>query len=184
MGSGGSSLEKLRSARFWCRSCASAHEGMFDLAAHAPEAWPGSRDYEPIGALAFDRHFLSQDFAFRLGGYFFVRCVLDIPVDGMDRPFGFGCWARVRPEDFRAYWDDFDNPEPEPAEPWQGLLQNDLKPFPSGIDLPCAVRVQPDRKRPKIELTGDGHPLTRAQRGGITADDLLSIYRAHGHDIG
>lgn len=47
-----SSLEMLRSARFWCRSCAAAHKGMFDLAALAPEAWPGPLDHEPIGDLS------------------------------------------------------------------------------------------------------------------------------------
>lgn len=182
-GSAQSSLDKLRSAPFWCRSCAAAHQGMFDLAAHAPSAWPGSREYEPIGALTFERTFLSEDFAFHEGGYFFLRCVLELPVEGVGRPFGFGCWAMVAQPDFMAYWDDFDNPEPASAEPWSGLLANDLKPFPAGANLACAVRVQPNRKRPKIELTDDGHPLTRAQQKGITADDLLSIYRANGHDI-
>lgn len=179
-----SSLEMLRSARFWCRSCAAAHKGMFDLAALAPQAWPGPLDHEPIGDLTFERTFLSDDFAFREDGYFFLRCTLDLPVEGMERPFGFGCWAMVRQEDFRAYWDDFDNPDPAPGEPWSGYLANDLKPFPASTNLPCAVHVQPNRKRPKIALTDECHPLARAQRDGLAAADVLAIYRANGHDIG
>jgi hypothetical protein len=157
---------------------------MFDLASIAPTHWPGSRDYEPIGDLTFDRTFLSEDFAFHEGGYFFVRCVLPLPVQGLGRPFGFGCWAALSYGDFRAYWEDFDNPEPAPAEPWPGRLVNDLPPFPSSINLDCLVRVQPNRKRPNVELVDESHPLTRAQRDGITVADLLSIYRANGHDVG
>ncbi len=157
---------------------------MFDLEALAPEAWPGPLDHEPIGDLTFERNFLSSDFAFHEAGYFFLRCTLDLPVEGMERPFGFGCWAVVRHEDFRAYWDDFDNPDPAPGDPWSGYLANDLKPFPASTNLACTVRVQPDRKRPKIELGDGSHPLVRAQRVGITADQVLALYRANGHDIG
>lgn len=177
-------LDKLQAGQFWCRTCGAAHKGMFDLAAYAPEAWPGSRDYEPIGDLTFERSFLSEDFAFHEGGYFFLRCVLHIPVHGLPRPFGFGCWTIVSHADFMAYWNDFDNPDPAPAQPWLGRLANDLKPFPTSTNLECAVQIQPNRKRPEVELCDDGHPLARAQQGGITADRLLALYRANGHDIG
>lgn len=182
--SGITGLEILDSANFWCRTCGAPHTGMFDLAAIAPDGWPGSRDYEPIGELTFDRDFLSSDFAFREGGYFFLRCMLELPVEGMERPFGFGCWALVQYSDFRAYWDDFDNPGPAPGEPWPGYLANALKPFADTADLACAIRIQPNRKRPKIELLDSGHALARAQRDGITEDHVLAIYRASGHDIG
>jgi hypothetical protein len=181
---GQTNLEKLQAGQFWCRSCGAAHRGMFDLVSIAPTGWPGRRDYEPIGALRLDGDFLSEDFAVFEGRYFLVRCVLNLPVAGLPRPFGFGCWALLSKADFLAYWDDFDNPEPKSLEPWAGLLANDLAPYPAGTNLDCLVQVQPDRKRPTVLLLDDGHPLGRAQRDGITVDHLLSIYRANGHDIG
>jgi hypothetical protein len=176
-------LEKLDSGLFWCRSCGEAHRGLFDLACIAPAAWPGSRAYRPIGELRLDSTFLSSDFAVCEGRYFFVRCTLDIPVEGLPRAFGFGCWALLTKADFLAYWDDFDNMEPASPEPWAGLLANDLPPYWGCTNLDCAVRVQPSRNRPKIELLGDAHPLALAQRRGIAVEEMLAIYRASGHEI-
>jgi hypothetical protein len=156
---------------------------MFDLACTAPAGWPGSRAYQPIHELSLDGTFLSSDFAVCEGRYFFVRCTMDIPVEGMPRPFGFGCWALLSRSDFLDYWHDFDNPEPAFPEPWVGRLVNDLPPYPESTNLECTIRVQPDRKRPKVELLDDAHPLAQAQRRGIGVGDLLAIYRAAGHDI-
>lgn len=176
-------LEKLNSGLFWCRSCGEGHRGMFDLACIAPTGWPGSRAYQPVGDMTLGGTFLSSDFAVCDGRYFFIRCTFDIPVEGLPRAFGFGCWALLSKADFLAYWDDFDNAEPASMEPWAGLLANDLPPYPDSTNTDCEIRVQPNRKRPKIELLDEAHPLTHAQRRGISADDLLAIYRAHGHEI-
>lgn len=157
---------------------------MFDLACIAPDAWPGSRAYRPIGELRLEGTFLSSDFAVCDGRFFFVRCTLDIPVAGLPRVFGFGCWAILCKDDFLAYWADFDNPEPASTEPWAGLMANGLPPYPDSTNLDCAVTVRPDRKRPKIELLDESHPLARTQRHGIEVDDLLAVYRSHGHEIG
>lgn len=180
---GRSVLDKLNSGLFRCRSCGEPHRGAFDLACIAPAAWPGDRTYRPIGELRLDGTFLSSDFAVCEGRHFFVRCTLDIPVVSLPRAFSFGCWALLSRPDFLSYWNDFDNSEPSSPAPWAGRLANDLPPYPDSVNLECAVRVQPNRMRPKVELSGEGHPLAGAQRRGIAVDDLVAIYRANGHEI-
>jgi hypothetical protein len=97
-----SAVERLRE-RWRCHGCDNIHEGLMDIAAFAPDPWPGEERREENAALRFDGDFLSEDFCIIGGRYFFVRGVLEIPVHGFAEKFGFGCWSTLSRENFEQY---------------------------------------------------------------------------------
>lgn len=176
-------LDRLKSASIECRSCGDVHEGMFDLFAFSPDHWGGIEEYESNSALRTTGDFLSEDFCVLNGEHFFVRCILEIPVDGLPEKFGFGCWSTLSRANFDKYIDGFDIGRFSDPGPWAGWFSNTLKPYPDGVNLPCWVYPQPGRQRPTIWLESPNHPLAAAQEEGIAPEDLFAIYRANGHDI-
>lgn len=177
-----SAIEQLRSGRWVCGTCAEEHGWPFDLAARTPDPWPHGKDYEPNGALRMEDDFLSEDFCVLEGKYFMIRCVLKIPVQGLDSDFGFGCWSTLSSENFTKYLDTFDSGEYLEDALWPGWLANRLESFATGTD-PVAMWVQPrlDRQRPLLWVQDDAHPLAVAQENGITAERVLEIFRSYGH---
>jgi hypothetical protein len=165
-----------------CTCCGEWHHGLMDLAAHSPDPWPDERTYEPNSALRLEGNFLSEDFCVLEGEHFFVRCVLEIPVDGLDEPWGFGCWSTLSRTNFEKYVAGFDDGEYEDNGPWFGWLSNQLKiyfadPEPIEVD----VFPQPKRQRPTLMLQDAEHPLGAAQRNGISAEAMLQLLWAYGH---
>ena len=174
-------LELLKSD--WrCSCCGEWHHGLMDIAARSPDPWPNERTYEPNSALRREGEFLSEDFCVIAGEDFFVRSVLEIPVRGLDTPWGFGCWTSLSRANFDKYVAGFDDGDFEDLGPWFGWLSNRLKIYfedaePIGVD----VVPQADRQRPRLFVRDEDHPLAIAQRDGISAEAVLALLRVLGH---
>ncbi|MEQ7873601.1 DUF2199 domain-containing protein [Sphingomonas sp. ASV193] len=173
-------VELLRSD--WrCGSCNERHRGLMDLAATSPDPWPHAAKYEPNAALRRDGDFLSEDFCVLEGKYFFIRSVLYIPIHGLNRSWGFGCWNTLSRTNFDRYVEGFDAGIFE-DDGWSGWLCNHLKTFfEDGEPLAVDVFPQAQRQRPKLVVQDATHPLGEAQRDGISAELLLGLFRAYGH---
>lgn len=167
---------------FQCPDCGHEHRGLFDLGVFAPGAWPGAAVYEPNNALRLEGDFLSEDFCVVDGKHFFVRCVLELPLQGSSERFGYGVWSSLSPKNFSRYVAEFDNGF-DGEESWFGWFSNRLKAYPDTFNLKCQVRPQPDRQRPLIALEPADHPLCLEQRDGVSFDRLLEIYAENGHDF-
>lgn len=174
-------LAKLRGADWTCADCEMPHIGMFHLAAFAPDPWPGPEQYEPNHALRLEGDFLSEDFCVLGGQHFFVRCVLPIPVHGLDEAFGFGCWGTLRLENLQLYIDHFDSGTIPPEAPFFSWLCNAVKPFNLREPLACTMHPRAGRQRPYLYVTAPEHPLATAQRDGISPEEVLHYYTVHGH---
>jgi hypothetical protein len=174
--------QQLLSGRWKCGKCDEEHGWPFDLAACKPDPWPHGEEYEHNGALRMEGDFLSEDFCVLDGKYFMIRCVLRIPVIGVQGEFGFGCWSTLSRENFDKYVDGFDSGEYSDMGPWSGWLMNRLEKFTPGPD-PLALWVQPrpDRQRPLLWVQDDDHPLAIAQEQGITPERMLEVFRVYGH---
>lgn len=174
-------LERLRAREWHCASCGDAHQGMFDLAAWSPAFWQGPENHEPNSALRTDGDFLSEDFCVIGGENFFVRGVLLIPVDGLDEPFGFGVWSTLSRKNFDIYVDGFDDSEYSDWGPWTSWFSSALPDFGETLSQQAWIEPRPDRQRPLVWLHDDDHPLSIAQRDGISPERVLEIYAAYGH---
>ena len=177
-------LDMLNGRSWACTSCGEQHQGMFAIGACAPDYWPNAGDFENNDALSMDGDFLSEDFCVLGGEDFFVRCVFEIPVLGMDEKFGFGVWSTLSRDNFQLYVDQFNETSPHDQSPWFGYFSNSLRGFEETVPEPCEVHPQPNRQRPVLILLNEDHQLARAQREGISPERVLEIYGAYGHLVG
>lgn len=178
-----SAIEILNSSEWMCANCDQPHCGMIDLAAHAPDPWRGAVTYQPNAELQLDGDFLSEDFCVMGGKYFFVRCVLEIPVDGLAEKFGFGCWGTLSRHNFELYIDGFNNGDYANMGPWNSWLSNQLLDYIGDEPEACSMYPQLDRQRPVLLLADEQHPLGLDQRNGVSAEAILEIYRFYGHEV-
>jgi hypothetical protein len=169
-------LRDLSDFEFVCHTCGEAHTGLMDLGADAPDAYLAS------SANAQEAEFLkNDDLCVWNDEHFFVRCVLPIPVQGLDDFFGFGAWSSLSRDNFALYREHWDHPARDGLGPWFGWLSNAFRPYADSLNLPCNVHPQDDGQRPFLELHDGDHPLIRDQREGITIERLMEIYAANGH---
>jgi hypothetical protein len=125
--------------------------------------------------------FLSEDFCVIGGTNFFFRGVLLIPVQGLEQPFGFGVWSTLSRRNFDTYVGGFDDGGYSEWGPWTSWFSTALPDFGDTIEQPAWVEFRPDRQRPLVWLNDDHHPLSVAQRDGITPERVLEIYAGYGH---
>ena len=177
-------LEILKGGKWTCNSCDERHEGMFDIGPRGPDHWPHARNFEPNGALRMEGDFLSEDFCVLNGEDFFVRCLFEIPVHGLEHSFGYGVWTTLARANFELYVEHFDDPAAGDTGPWFGYFSNSLRGIEETIPEPCNVHPQLDRQRPLLTLQNREHELARMQNEGITPERVLEIYAAYGHSVG
>ena len=104
---------------------------------------------------------------------FFVRALLELPIEKEEGYFGYGAWIEVSPADFetlRELWHDVDGWR---SEPFPGTLANELLPYAFTEGLPVHIRLRDVKLLPLVELADVDHELVRAQGNGISA------HRAH-----
>ena len=175
---------RLHDRPWLCTSCGLTHHGIFDIAYGKPAAWPGSGEPSPNSILTTSTHFLSEDFCVVEDQHHFVRCMLELPIQGSDSErFGFGVWSSLSKSNFALYAETFDDMEQGALGPWFGWFSNRLQGYADTFGLKCQVHPRSGGQRPFIELESTEHPLARDQREGITLQRLLEIYAAHGHDL-
>jgi hypothetical protein len=107
------------------------------------------------------------------GDRFFVRSLLELPIDGEEGYFGYGTWIEVSPEAFEALGELWHDVEGWRSQPFAGALANELAPYEGPEGLPVAIRLREVSLLPLVELDEVDHELVRAQRDGI------SPHRAH-----
>ncbi|MGB7656483.1 MAG: DUF2199 domain-containing protein [Novosphingobium sp.] len=179
-----SAAEIVNGAESICTNCTETHHGMFDLAAIAPDPWPGKQTYAPNSELSLDGDFLSEDFCVLEGRNFLVRCVLEIPVVGMEQLFGLGCWGTLSRANFEDYIARFDDADYAGVGPWTSWLCNDLLGLVGTKPIGCWMFLQLDRQRPTLRVQEEGQALAQLQKSGLEPEQVIEIYRNFGHSVG
>jgi hypothetical protein len=104
---------------------------------------------------------------------FFVRALLELPIDGEEGFFRYGSWIEVSPDDFEVLDELWPDEDAWRSRPFSGTLANELHPYAFTEGLPVQLRLREVRVLPRVELVETDHELMRAQRNGI------SVHRAH-----
>ncbi|MDQ3066311.1 MAG: DUF2199 domain-containing protein [Actinomycetota bacterium] len=157
---------------FTCETCGETHAGeMRDIRMGLPQ---------PIFLLDDEERrrlaYVEDDFAVlhgQNGDRYFVRALLELPIDGEDGYFGYGSWVEVSEPDVAALGELWNDDEGQRAEPFHGTLANELSPYAFTEGLPVSIRLRDVKLLPLVELDDANHELVRAQRHGI------SSHRAH-----
>jgi len=174
-------LNQMLNAEWVCSSCSEKHNGLFDLAAFAPDFWEGEENYSTNSEVRLEGNFLSEDFCVIDGESFFVRSVLDFPIKKHKCRFGFGVWSTLSKTNFQKYIDGFDAGSFPTDTQWTEWFSNQIKGIENTIRQECWVIPQINRQRPLIKFMDEEHPVSVAQTKGLDAEWLLEIYAANGH---
>ena len=155
--------------RYKCSTCEKWHEGFPDVgysrpgyAADVPEAERETRVT------------LTSDLCVIDGEYFFIRCILPIPIRGTGELFCWGVWSSLSEANFRRYQTHFDE-DMSDWEPMFGYLSNRLPGYPDTLNLKLLVQPQGKGKRPVVTLEPTDHPLAIQQHDGMPTEVAIEI---------
>jgi hypothetical protein len=167
---------------FTCTCCGKVHEGSPSLAFSAPWHYSTLSEEQRSAMATIDSDLctITHD----EGTDYFVRCVLEISIDGVSEPFTWGVWVSLSEKSFKRYVETTD--DPVEGEVYFGWFCNQLTCYPETLSLPTDVLVQPRGKRPHLRLHrggGDEHPLVRDQLNGISVTRAQEIAEAASHPI-
>jgi hypothetical protein len=81
----------------------------------------------------------------QMGERYFIRCVLGVPFTESEGEFGWGAWAEVDWSTFERYLELYDE-DGSGEPPKDGILANDLPPYPSSIGSPVKIQFRDPTK--------------------------------------
>jgi len=160
---------------FKCSTCGQWHEGVIlDVGHKYPDHYFGVPESERANLIWCDPP-QNPDFCVIEKRDRFVRGCLAVPIKGRVEEFVFGVWTSLSETNFnRAFslWRD----EVPPNEPgYFGWLCNRLPTFENTLQLKTKVHLRNGNLRPRVELEPTNHPLSIAQREGISWEHVCRI---------
>ncbi len=163
---------------FRCSCCGEVHEGSPSFGFEAPS--PYLEQPEPAqkaGHLGEDLcHYEDGD-----GPQYFVRAVLEVPIDGVAEPFLWGVWVSLSKSSYDRYVETCD--DPDPTDCYFGWFCNYLPAYPNTYALKTQVHPRTGGVRPWIELEDADHPLCQDYHQGISVQRAQALAEAVMHGI-
>jgi hypothetical protein len=150
---------------YTCSSCSELHEGLPDFACSAPAYWDPEEEAP--------HSWLTSDLC-RIGGHFFIRCVLRMQITGVADSFGWGIWLSQSEANFLRYLDGKAPPE---GTATFGYVANRLEMYPDTLSMHAIAVSQGPDIRPVVELQPCDHPLYEDWKLGIPVDRAVALVR-------
>jgi hypothetical protein len=152
---------------FKCASCDDIHEGSPSFSFSAPASWLHQPEaVQAAGHLGSDVcRYEDAD-----GHHFFIRVVLEVPIEGIQEPFLWGVWVSLSETNYQRYVDTYVAPDLD--DRYFGWLCNRLPWYPDSLNLKTEVHPRANHQRPFIELDETDHPLS------IDFHNEISVQRA------
>jgi hypothetical protein len=165
---------------FQCHSCKQWHDHMpMDLGFDWPDYVYAIPENERAERVVRKRDFLAVD-----KEYYFARVVLEIPIKDSDEPFRYGLWVSLSEKSYTRALAIYDDEQASDAEPpYFGWVSNDISYWGKTIEMKSSVKLHA-KTRPTICLQAPDqleHPLAKAQRDGLTRDELRQLIEAALH---
>lgn len=158
--------------RWTCSCCGKAMTGLpLDISYSHPLLW------DSLDETSKARSKLGKDFCLVDSGEDgidrYIRCVLPIPVIGLEDEFCFGLWMSVSEKTWDIYNAEFDSGTSS-LKTCFGYLGNGVLGFPNSFLLHANVEFSNDNQRPRVYLREADHDLVRAQYEGV---DIAQVER-------
>lgn len=151
-----------------CATCGKEHLDLPDIGFEKPDPWFAIPENERTA-----RTQLTADTCIINDEEYFIRAVLLLPVIGYSHDFGLGIWVSQKRENFFTYLDNYDSAE---IGPFFGWLSTEIGYYKeSTYLLKTMVHFRGGNSRPIVELEPTEHPLSVAQRTGISFNEALEI---------
>ena len=100
--------------------------------------------------------------------YFYVRCVLPLPVHDKGENYNLGVWAQVSENSYNHIYEMWDIKDQTNEKPLKGLLANDVPLTVGSEDAEISVQLIGSTSRPVITVTDKNCSLYQEQTCGIT----------------
>ena len=163
--------------KFRCAMCCSEHDvSEHEIAYALPD------DYFVLPPEERERRGMANDDLCVLGGRFFIRAVLPIPIPEEGREYCWGLWAEVSLKAFKRYLDLYSGDRQAEEPPFAGQLANELAGYESTKGLAVSVQLTGATTRPRLTLTDLQHQLSQEQQNGVTPQRLLEFLSPYLHE--
>jgi len=155
---------------FKCSSCEEIHEGSPSFGFNAPDPYlEQSDEVKEEGKLTEDLCFYTDED----GTHYFVRAVLEIPIDGVSEPFMWGIWSSLSKVSYDRYVETYDCPDTDDC--FFGYLSNYLPYYENTYALKLDVQPQENNQRPKLIPHECDHQLVADFENGISISRAQEI---------
>ena len=153
-----------------CPICGGSHERIGALVMPAPDPWLALAEPARAGG------FCDADLCRTPDGRGFVFAVLETPLVGGPQPsVEFGLWAALGEDDFRRYYETYNDLDQSKLGPLAASLANGIDGFAGSFGLKATLLPQDQGGRPLLKLQPSDHPLAVAQREGMPMAKVLDI---------
>ncbi|HZS46438.1 MAG TPA: DUF2199 domain-containing protein [Blastocatellia bacterium] len=157
---------------FRCATCDEIHEGLPDIGWDRPDPCYAIPEGEGEGE-GDQRINLTSDTCIIDNEDFFIRGVLEIPINGQQASLGLGVWVSQKRENFYKYLENFDSAD---IGPFFGWLSNSIGYYlEDTYCLKTMAHFRGCNDRPTIELEPTNHSLAIDQREGISLEKAWEI---------
>lgn len=166
---------------FKCNCCGEIHEGSPSIGFRAPDHYASLSDEQKVsmGKLSDDFCTITHE----EGTDYFVRAILEVPIQGVEEPFLWGVWVSLSKKSYDRYDETYN--DPVEGEGFFGWVSNELPDYPWERSRPADVVVQLGKQRPKVRLhrgNPEDDPLVLDQVNGITIQRAQEIAERLLHD--
>jgi hypothetical protein len=106
---------------------------------------------------------------------FYLKGLLELPVQGVTQPFTWGVWLSVSGESYDRFAQLFADPSRAAGEEFFGWLCNSVPGYPETQLLKTLLHVREYPMRPTVELEPTEHRLAMDQRTGISRERAIAM---------
>ncbi len=155
---------------FKCSSCGEIHEGSPSFGFNAPDPYLEQADtVQSQDELGSDLcQYEDED-----GRHYFVRAIIEVPINGVTEPFMWGVWVSLSKESYDHYVETCDDPDTERV--YFGWICNYLPYYENTHALATDVQPQEDSQRPTLKLHETDHELYDDFINGIPIEKAQNI---------
>jgi hypothetical protein len=154
-----------------CHCCGKQFNGLpMDYGFDAPLYW-----HQIPEAERSDRARLDSDVCVIDGTDFFIRGCIELPVVGLEQRFVWGAWVSLSRDSMDRAFELWNEPVILDEPPRFGWLSNEIRSYPSTLNLKTDVYFRGGNQRPVIGLWPVDHPLFVEQRDGMSIERVQEI---------
>jgi hypothetical protein len=172
--------EPDRTFEFRCECCGEIHRGSPSFAYKRPFAYflvpEGERE---------TRIEIGSDTCAIDGEAFYIRTILEIPIDGADEPFTWGLWVSQSEDSFERYRATYDDDQSgDGSFGWLTVtmpLYDRVGPRRDLEQIPCDVNWAPPGERPVLVPHESDHSIYHDFTSGISWERAIELARAMMH---
>jgi len=159
--------------KFTCSTCGEEHDlANVTFGTEAPDQWSKlTEDERQASELGGEQCVIKTNSE---EGYF-VRALLEIPVQSRNQVFTWGVWCSLSKKSFLEVADHWHDDNRVNTGPNFGWLCTSIPGYAPTMFLKCQVHQQAVGIRPLVELEATDHELSLHQRNGITIGELQQI---------